>query len=229
MRKMNQVTLLALLAILLTAAPALRAQFLGAPAHDEFTDTSILHPPAGVKIAIVVFEDLGCPGCAYAHPIEQQVAEKYHVPLLRHDYPIPAHVWTFEAAVYARYLQDAANSQKLAEEFRSDVFHSQTAISSKDDLHHFVQQWFQKHGQKLPASIDPTGALAAKVQADFDLGKRLNLTHTPTVVVITNSNYQVVCGSDSATDPRQLDAVVHAALSQLNPAPAPRSKQTKAK
>ena len=53
-------------------APALQAQFIGAPTHDDFRDTTILRPPAGSKVAIIVFEDLGCPACARAHPLEQQ-------------------------------------------------------------------------------------------------------------------------------------------------------------
>ena len=98
-------------------------------------------------------------------------------------FPSRSHIWTFEGAVYARYLQDKL-SPKLADEFRSDVFHAQAAIASKDDLRQFAQHWFQQHGQKMPFVIDPTGALAAKVQADFDLGQRLNVTQTPTIVVV---------------------------------------------
>jgi protein-disulfide isomerase len=219
---MNLATILALVVIGFTS-PSLRAQFLGLPAHDDFSDTSVLHPPDDVKVGIIVFEDLGCPACAFAHPLESQVAEKYHVTLLRHDYPLAYHVWTFEGAVYARYLEDKINP-KLADAFRSDVFHSQAAISSKDDLHQFVQRWVQKHGQKLPPVLDPTGTLAAKVQADFDLGVRLHITHTPTIVVVTRNNYQVVCGSEAANDPTQLDAVVRAAVEQAKSAPPAKHK-----
>ena len=31
-------------------------------------DTSALHPPAGSRMALVVFEDLQCPACAKAEP-----------------------------------------------------------------------------------------------------------------------------------------------------------------
>ena len=222
MHRMNLAAILALVVFGFTA-PTLHAQFLGSPTHDDFSDTSVLHPPEGIKVAIIVFEDLGCPGCALAHPLESQVAEQYHVPLLRHDYPLPQHIWTFEGAVYARYVE-VKLSPKLADEFRSDVFHSQAAIASKDDLHQFAQRWFQKHGQKLPSAIDPAGALAAKVQADYDLGVRLHITRTPTIVVVTKSNYQVVTGSDSATDPRQLEPIVRAAIEQTKTTPPAKHK-----
>jgi len=201
----------------------MRAQFIGRAMHDDFRDTTILRPPTGSKVAIIVFEDLGCPGCAYAHPIELQAVEQFHVPLMRHDFPIPGHIWTFEGAVYARYLEDKV-SPKLADQFRTDIFHGQEAIAGKDDLHQYVQRWFQKHGQKLPFVIDPTGTLNAKVQADLDLGKRLNVTHTPTIVVVTRNNYQLVCGTEELKDPTQLVPILRAAIAQTMTAPAARHK-----
>jgi protein-disulfide isomerase len=222
MRRLNLIALF-LVAIAL-AAPALHAQFLGAPTHDDFRDTTILRPPAGSKVAIIVFEDLGCPACARAHPLEQQAAEQFHVPLLRHDFPIPSHIWTFEGAVYARYMEEKI-SPKLADDFRSAVFSAQAAISNKDDLHRFAQRWLQKHGQKMPFVIDPTGALAAKVQADLDLGLRLNVTHTPTIVVVSRNNYQVVCGAEGIADTTQLVPILRAAIQQTGTDPGTRVKR----
>ena len=71
-RTMRRLTLIAFFLVAIgLAAPALQAQFIGAPTHDDFRDTTILRPPAGSKVAIIVFEDLGCPACARAHPLEQ--------------------------------------------------------------------------------------------------------------------------------------------------------------
>jgi protein-disulfide isomerase len=222
---MRRLTLIAFFLVAIgLAAPALQAQFIGAPTHDDFRDTTILRPPAGSKVAIIVFEDLGCPACARAHPLESQAAGQFHVPLLRHDFPIPSHIWTFEGAVDARYLQDKL-SPKLADEFRSDVFHAQSSISNKDDLHQFAQRWFQQHGQKMPFVIDPTGAFAARVQADFDLGKRLNVLWTPTVVVVTKNNYQIVCGTKDLIDTNQLVPILRAAIQQTQTVPGARVKK----
>ena len=192
---MRRLTLIALFLVASgLAASALQAQFIGAPTHDDFRDTTILRPPAGSKVAIIVFEDLGCPACARAHPLEQQAAEQFHVPLLRHDFPIPSHIWTFEGAVYARYLQDKL-SPKLADEFRSDVFHAQASISNKDDLRQFTQRWLQQHGQKMPSMVDPTGSLAAG-PGRFRSGKapqrQLHANHRRRQ---SNNNYQIVCGT----------------------------------
>jgi hypothetical protein len=136
------------------------------------------------------------------------------VALLRYDFPLEAHVWTFEGAVCARYIQDTLGPQ-LAEEFRSTVFKSQSMISSEDDVRQFTSRWLQKRGKKMPAVLDPGGKLAKEVTADRELGMRLNVEWTPTVVVVTRNNYQVVCGTkDGANDPSQILAVVKGVIAQ---------------
>jgi protein-disulfide isomerase len=190
-----------------------QAQFLGAPVRDGFKDTSMLKPPAGSKVAIVVFEDLGCPACAQAHPIELQVAAQTHVPLVRYDFPITSHIWTFDGAVCARYIQDKVSPQ-LAEEYRSAVFASQREIANKEDLQRFTARWLKQHGQQMPFVLDPGGLLAKKVEADYQLGDRMNLQYTPTIIVVTNQHYQVVCGLKDLTDPSRILPVVEAALAQ---------------
>jgi protein-disulfide isomerase len=200
------------------AALATRAQFVGRRVSNDFHDTSMLHPPTGSKVAIIVFEDLGCPACAYAHPLELQAAEQYHIPIVRYDYPIAEHIWTFNGAICARYIEDKVNP-KLAGEYRTAVFASQRAIASKEDIQRFTIQWLQKHGQQMPFVLDPDGHLTAEVQADYDLGRRLNITHTPTIVVATRDNYQMVCGSETLQDPTQLFPILRAAIAQANAAP----------
>src|SRR5207302_4717831 len=49
-----------------------------------------LRPPKGAKVAIVIFEDLQCPSCGYWHPQVKQIAKQYNVPIVIHDYPLPA-------------------------------------------------------------------------------------------------------------------------------------------
>ena len=38
----------------------------------------------------------------------------------------------------------------------------------------------------MPFVVDPQKKLAAEVQADLDLGKRIGIEHTPTIWVVTN-------------------------------------------
>jgi protein-disulfide isomerase len=67
----------------------------------------------------------------------------------------------------------------------------------------------------MPFVMDPKGELAAEVQADYNLGRRLNVEYTPTLVVVTRDHYQVVCGTkDGPSDPARLLTVVEAAVAQ---------------
>jgi len=182
---------------------------------NNFRDTSMVKPPAGARVAIYEFEDLECPACARAFPIVHEAIERYHIPLVRHDFPLQIHVWSFDAAVTARYLQDKVSPQK-AEEFRRDVFASQTAIASKDDLENFTRRWFQQHGVPMPFVMDPAGLFTQEVKSDYTLGERIGLTQTPTIFVVSTKGWTQIM------DPSLLYQTIDAALAQTAPAPAAR-------
>jgi hypothetical protein len=110
--------------------------------------------------------------------------DHYHIPLVRYDFLIPGHIWSREAALYARYLQVKV-SPELATEYRREVFASQFKFASKDDLNRFTQEFFTKNGKQLPFVVDPTGDLVREVEKDVALGNKLGLTETPTLVVVT--------------------------------------------
>jgi len=188
---------------------------------NSFRDTSMAKPPAGAKVAIYEFEDLECPACAHAFPIVHSAIDKYKIPLVRHDFPLRMHVWSFDAAITARYLQDKV-SPKVAEDFRRDVFASQTAIASKDDLENFTRRWFQQHGQNMPFVMDPSGLFRAEVQADETLGERIGLSQTPTIFVVTQKGWTQIM------DPNYLYQTIDQALAQAGPATAakPAAKTT---
>jgi protein-disulfide isomerase len=155
----------------------------------NFRDTSMLKPPPGAKVAIVEWEDLECPACARAFPIVHTALKAYaekgvNIPLVRYDFQIPGHVWSHEASIYARYIQDKI-SPDLATDYRRQVFASQFRIASKDDLNQFTQQFMSSHGKQLPFVVDPSKQLEREVNADDQLGLKLGLTETPTIVVVT--------------------------------------------
>lgn len=158
-------------------------EYVGEGGHVPYKDTSLLKVPAGARVAIYEFEDLECPACAHAFPIVHAAVERYHIPLIRHDFPLQMHVWSRDAAITARYLQDKVSPQ-AAEQFRGDVFKSQANISSKDDLQSFTRKWFESHKLQMPFVMDPSGRFAAEVQADETLGERIGLQHTPTIFVL---------------------------------------------
>jgi protein-disulfide isomerase len=167
--------------------------------------------PADRPVAILEFEDLECPACAHAYPIVHAAVAKYNIPLIRYDFIIPGHIWSRDAAITARYLEDKVSPQ-LAAQFRGDVFADQISINSREDLQNFTRAWFQKHGQQMPFVMDPTGRFAAEIESDVNKANRLGLIHTPTIVVLTPKGWTEV------TDVTQLYSVLDNAIAQ-NPTP----------
>ncbi len=171
-----------LLAGLLTAAPA-GAQFAG-PQSTPIHNAKPLRPPVGAKVAIYEFEDLECPDCARANPLLKEAAAKYRIPWERHDFPLPFHTWSFDAAVNARWLD--TKGKKMGDEYRDAVFAAQPSIQTQDDLRNFTQKFATDHKLALPFVVDPQGKLAAEVKADYALGQSIGIQHTPTIWVVTD-------------------------------------------
>ena len=208
---MNRIVLAAVLSLVIPASAPSFAQAGG------YRDTSMLRAPAGVPVAIYEFEDLECPACAHAFPIVHQAVDKYKIPLIRKDFPLGgAHIWSFDAAVTARYLQDKV-SPKIAEDYRRTVFANQISIATKEDLNAFSMKYFQSHGRPFPMIIDPNGLFAAEVRADHTLGERINLHQTPSIFIVTQKGYTEV------TDVSQLYAMLDTAIAE-NPAPKAAAK-----
>ncbi len=156
---------------------------LAAVAPGQSTDNPALRPPKGAQVAIVIFEDLECPDCARAAPLLEEAARTYHIPVVRHDFPLRMHLWSFDAAVLARYFD--THSKKIGNEFRDTVFQHQLEIS-KDNLRAFAEKFAAAHRIDLPFVVDPSGKLAAEVEADRNLGNSIGLDHTPTIYVVSN-------------------------------------------
>jgi len=144
-----------------------------------------LRPPKGSQVAIVVFEDLQCPSCGRTAPLLVQASRTYKIPLVQHDFPLPAHNWSFEAAVLARYFD--THSKEIGDEFRETVFAHQMEIEPKN-LRGFAEKFAADHKIGLPFVLDPDGKLAGLVRADKDLGLSLNINHTPTIWVVSNKH-----------------------------------------
>ena len=145
---------------------------------------SALKPPKGAQVAIVVFEDLQCPDCRRAAPLVAEAGRTYKIPVVRYDFPLPMHNWSFPAAIMARYFD--TRSQKLGDEFRDEVFKHQPEITP-ENLRAFADKFAQEHNTALPFVLDPKGELERKVRADYQLGQATGIQHTPTIYVVSNT------------------------------------------
>lgn len=171
-----------LFAALLFAASA--AVLVPAQSPTQVHDASALRPPAGARVAIIEFSDMECPDCGRANPLLKEAVAKYHIPWIRHDFPLPYHAWSFDGAVYAHWFDQ--KSKALGDEYRDQLFANQANLGNNPALFRtFTQRFAQQHGIALPFAVDPQGHLAAMVKADSSLAQRIGVEHTPTIWIVT--------------------------------------------
>ena len=169
----------------LVSCLALIAMAAGSRATAQETVDSVLRPPKGAQMAIVVFEDLQCPMCRRTAPLVEQASKTYKIPVIRHDFPLPMHNWSYQAAVMARFFD--THAKQLGKEFRDYIFENQLDVTPQT-LRGYAEKFATAHKVDLPFIIDPSGKLAAEVNADRDLGKAIKLDHTPTVYIVSTRN-----------------------------------------
>jgi len=174
---------LAALAFLIAAPSRLSAATNPTQVHD----TSALKPPAGARVAIVEFEDMECPVCGNENPLLRQAVNQYKIPWIRHDFPLPYHAWSLQAAINARFFD--AKSKKLGDDYRDQVFANQPSITTLDVLRQFTEKFANQYkAGPLPFAVDPQGTFIAQVKADQALGQRTGIDHTPTIWIVTSQS-----------------------------------------
>jgi protein-disulfide isomerase len=176
---------LALAAAIVLVAPVFSAAQFGPPAYTHVLDASPLKPPPGIRIAIFEFADLECPACAHANPLLKQAAAQYKIPWLRHDFVIPGHVWSLQAAVNARWFDTQVKG--LGDQYRDQVFANQQYIETRADLDRFTAKFAQYCKISLPFSMDPQNKLIDAVEADVALGKQVGIVKTPTIFIVVST------------------------------------------
>jgi protein-disulfide isomerase len=144
----------------------------------------VLRPPKGSKVAILVFEDLQCPDCSRAAPLLHEAAKKYNIPLVQYDFPLPMHNWSFEAAVNARWFD--TKSKKLGDDYRLFIFANQPQITPQN-LRGMTERFAADNKVAFPFVVDASGELTAKVKADYAVGQRVGIDHTPTIYVVSDT------------------------------------------
>lgn len=153
----------------------------------QVLDATALKPPTGARVAIVEFYDLECPACAHANPTIVSAAQKYKIPLVRHDFVIPGHQWSPAAALNARWFD--SKGKAIGDEYRDQVFANQNkTIYNVDTLRQFTDKFAKAHGLTMPFAIDPQGQLNAAIQSDIQVGTRTGIHGTPSIfIAIANS------------------------------------------
>ena len=136
-------------------------------------------------VHVLIYEDLQCPDCAgFRRMLDQQLLPRYGAKVCfeHRDFPLPKHAWARQAAIVARYFEEALPGLGLA--FRKHVYASLPKITPENFSDH-LSQFAAAHGQ------DPAKAVAALsdprwdglVEKDYQEGIARGIARTPTIVV----------------------------------------------
>ena len=198
----RRLSLLAILGLLCVAGWAATPPRGGARGAAAVPDPVVGDTHAPVRV--VIYQDLECPSCAQWHgAFERQLIPEFskQVAFEFRDYPLPQHLWSFNAAVLARYFD--TKSLALGMAWRDYCFTHQDDMTP-DNLMDKAAQWAAPHGisrQELSAVFSRTD-LFGLVEADLKRGNEDHVQHTPTVLV----------NGVEAHSPQQLEQMLKQAL-----------------
>jgi protein-disulfide isomerase len=144
-------------------------------------DSHVLNQAADEKAVLVEFLDFECEVCRAYYPTVEQLREEYpdDLTLVMRYFPIPGHTNSTTAAVAV----EAAASQGQLEPMYRQMYETQAewgeAQDSKADVFRgFAQELGLDMDQYDDAVADP--ATTERVQSDFDEGRALGVSGTPT-------------------------------------------------
>ncbi len=136
------------------------------------------------RIRVIIYQDLECPDCAQWHGIfVHQIIPEFgkEVGFEFRDFPLPQHLWSFNAAVLARYFDE--HNPPLGMAWRDYCFTHQNDLTP-DNLLQRAAAWAAPYGitRAQLNQVFTRSDLFALVEADMQRGREDHVEHTPTVL-----------------------------------------------
>jgi len=154
--------------------------------------------PITAKVTMDVYSDFQCPHCKIlAEQTLNRVMEDYalkgRIRLVHHDFPLPMHPYARQAALLAAAADKIGKFHQVSEA----LFKQQDAWAASGKVDEVVDSVLTPAEAKQVRQLAKDPAVAAVVQRDVDLGTRLNITSTPTIILTKDLKSNRVAGSVS--------------------------------
>ncbi len=167
----------------------------GSAASSAQTKAGRAMGPVIAKVRIDLFSDYQCPSCkglaeGTLKRIKEDYALKGKVRLVHHDFPLPQHQYAKRAAI----LASAADQLGKFDEVSEVLFREQPTWSVNGKVDDAVDSVLTPDERKKIREIAKDPAIAAAIDKDIELGRRMNVTSTPTMVITANSKPNPVVG-----------------------------------
>ena len=148
-------------------------------------DSHLIEGAAQSPVRVLIYEDLQCPDCAdFRVMLDQKLLPRYAatVRFEHRDFPLAKHAWARQAAIAARFFEEARPELALA--FRKHCMAHQSEINADNfnqQLARFASDQGVDAAKAVAALNDPR--LAGLVEKDIEDGVARGIAHTPTVLV----------------------------------------------
>jgi protein-disulfide isomerase len=154
--------------------------------------------PVTAKVTLDVYSDFQCPHCKILaeqtlNRVIEDYASKGTIRLVHHDFPLPMHQYAKQAALLAA----AADRIGKFDQVSQVLFKQQDTWAANGKVQEVVDSVLTPAEAKKVHELAKDPSVAAVVQRDIDLGNRLNITSTPTIILTKNFKSDRVAGSVS--------------------------------
>ncbi len=154
--------------------------------------------PVTAAVRIDVFSDYECPACKALHEqtlkrVKEEYALKGKLRLVHHDFPLPQHKHARRAATLAA----AADQLGKFDAVSDALFRQQETWSKTGNVDDVVDSVLTPEERKRIDELAKDPAIAASIERDIQLGTRMKVTSTPTMIVTHNGKPNPVVGVSS--------------------------------
>lgn len=151
--------------------------------------------PVTAAVRIDLFSDFQCPACKGLHEqtirrVKQDFALKGKIRLVHHDFPLPQHKFARQAAVLAA----AADRLGKFDEVADALFRQQDSWSQSGNVDAAVDSVLTPEERKKLREIAKDPAIVANIERDVQLGQRMKVSSTPTMIVTHDGKPNPVVG-----------------------------------
>jgi protein-disulfide isomerase len=176
----------------------LTAAIVAAPSAQTKTMRAV--GPVTAAVRIDLFSDFQCPACKGLHEqtikrVKEEFALKGKIRFVHHDFPLPQHKFARQAAVLAA----AADRLGKFDEVADALFRQQDSWSQSGNVDAAVDSVLTPDERKKLREIANDPALVANIERDVQLGQRMKVSSTPTMIVTHDGKPNPVVGVVSYT------------------------------
>jgi protein-disulfide isomerase len=170
----------------------------GSPAAQSKTTRAV--GPVTAAVRIDLFSDFECPACKSLHEqtikrVKEEFAMKGKLRLVHHDFPLPQHKHARRAAILAA----AADRLGKYDEVADALFRQQETWSKSGNVDAVVDSVLTPDEQKKLRELAKDPAIIANIERDIQLGQRMKVSQTPTMIVTHDGKPNPVVGVVSYT------------------------------